>query len=93
MKNRHCTCYITQRNYLLQVRKGIYISALINMLTMLLVVCYRKTVGECSCILDYDGKDDAVMNVDRRHLVHHQLLYHYLHLMMEGRNPLAAFGR
>ena len=69
-----------------------YLYSRIHILTVLLVVPYRKTVGKCSCILDYDGRNDAVMNVNDRHLVHHQLLYHYLHLMMEGQNPLAAGG-
>jgi hypothetical protein len=54
-------------------------------------VLYCKTSGDCGCELDYDGQLDLLLNLDGKHMVHYGLLYHYLHLMMEGRNPLAAF--
>ena len=57
------------------------------------LVLYRQTTGDCHCKLDYDGQADLLMNLDGKHLIHYGLLYHYLHLMVEGRNPLAAFTR
>ena len=57
------------------------------------IVLYYQTAGDCHCKLDYDGQAFLLINLDGKHLFHYGLLYHYLHLMVEGRNPLAAFSR
>ena len=66
-----------------------------NYLTVVIafLVLYCRTSGDCDCKLEYDGQVDLLLNLDGKHLIHYGLLYHYLHLMMEGRNPLAAFIR
>ncbi|XP_070532874.1 uncharacterized protein [Ptychodera flava] len=56
-------------------------------------VCYRPSVGGCGCKLFYDGGEDLLFNLNNRDFIHYGLLLSYLHLMVEGRNPLAAFHR
>ncbi|XP_070549105.1 uncharacterized protein [Ptychodera flava] len=56
-------------------------------------VCYRPSTVLCSCCLYYDGREDLLLNLNNHDFIHYGLLYSYLHLMMEGRNPLAAFHR
>ena len=53
---------------------------------------YRKAIG-CYCKLYYDGQEDLLFNLDNHHLFYYDMLFHYLHIMIEGRNPLAAFQR
>ncbi|XP_077987997.1 uncharacterized protein LOC144442507 [Glandiceps talaboti] len=56
-------------------------------------VFYRPSVGTCACKLYYDGRDDLLFNLNNKDIIHHSLLQSYLHLMCEGRNPLATFHR
>ena len=46
-----------------------------------------------NCRLYYDGQDDLLFNLDNRNLFFYGFLLEYLHLMVEGRNPLAAYMR
>lgn len=41
----------------------------------------------------YDGQDDLLFNLDGKHLFYYGYLFRYLHLMLEGKNPLIAFFR
>ena len=43
--------------------------------------------------LYYDGQDDLLFNLDNRNFFYYGFLLDYLHLMVEGRNPLAAYMR
>ncbi|XP_078658194.1 uncharacterized protein LOC144903683 [Branchiostoma floridae x Branchiostoma belcheri] len=56
-------------------------------------VYYRLCTGECRCVLQYDGQEDLLFNLNNRDLITYSLLFRYLHLMLEARNPLAAFHR
>ncbi len=56
-------------------------------------VYYRSTVGPCSCQLQYDGQEHLLFNLDNKRLFYYGLLFQYLHLMVEGRNPLIAYQR
>ena len=56
-------------------------------------VFYRPSLGSCSCKQAYDGQDDLLLNLDDRHLFYYGYLFQYLHLMLEGKNPLIAFLR
>ncbi len=51
---------------------------------------YRPTIGSCSCRLHYDGQEHLLFNLDNKRLFYYGLLFQYLHLMLEGRNPLIA---
>ena len=53
---------------------------------------YWKAIG-CDCKLYYDGQEDLLFNLDNHHLFCYDMLFHYLHIMIEGRNPLAEFQR
>ena len=53
---------------------------------------HRKAIG-CDCKLYYDGQENLLFNLDNHHLFYYNILFHYLHIMIEGRNPLAAFQR
>ena len=52
-----------------------------------------KSLGSCDCKQAYDGQDDLLFNLDNRHLFYYGYLLQYLHLMLEGKNPLIAFLR
>ena len=54
---------------------------------------YRPTTGKCKCRLEYDGQGDLIFNLDGKHMFYYGFLLLYLHLMLEGRNPLIAFYR
>ena len=41
--------------------------------------------------LPYDGQSDLLFNLDNKKLFYYDLLINYLHLMIEGRNPLVAY--
>lgn len=57
-------------------------------------IFYRPTHGgECNCRLFYDGQEDLLFNVDNKKLLYYGFLLQYLHIMVEGKNPLAAFQR
>ncbi len=56
-------------------------------------VYYRPTTGECDCKLFYDGQAHLLLNLDNKHMFHYGFLFQYLHNMIEGRNPLAAYLR
>ena len=43
--------------------------------------------------LPYDGQSDLLFNLDNKNLFYYDLLINYLHLMIEGRNPLVAYLR
>ena len=47
----------------------------------------------CSCRQLYDGQEDLLFNLDGKHLFYYGYLFQYLHLMLEGKNPLIAFLR
>ena len=53
---------------------------------------YWKAIG-CDCKLYYDGQEDLLFNLDNHHLFYYDMLFYYLYIMIEGRNPLAAFQR
>ena len=53
-------------------------------------VYYRPTSGSCKCRQEYDGQEDLLFNLDGEH---YGFLLQYLHLMLEGRNPLMTFYR
>ena len=55
-------------------------------------VYYRPAKG-CGCKLFYDGQEDLLFNLDNKHLFYYDFLFQYLHLMVEGKNLLAAFYR
>ena len=46
-----------------------------------------------SCRQGYDGQPDLLFNLDNKHLFYYGFLLEYLHLMVEGRNPLVAYLR
>ena len=54
---------------------------------------YRPSLGSCNCRQLYDGQDDLLFNLDGKHLFYYGYLFQYLHLMLEGKNPLIAFLR
>ena len=54
---------------------------------------YRPAQRGCNCGSFYDGQDDLLFNLDNRHLFTCGLHFQYLHLTIEGKNPLAAFHR
>jgi len=56
-------------------------------------VYYRPTSGKCKCRQEYDGQEDLLFNLDGKHMFYYGFLLQYLHLMLEGRNPLMAFYR
>ena len=56
-------------------------------------VYYRPANGSCSCKLGYDGQTDLLFNLDNKRLFSYGLLFQYLHLMVEGRNPLISYQR
>ncbi|KAI8516330.1 hypothetical protein Bbelb_049110 [Branchiostoma belcheri] len=56
-------------------------------------VFYRVCTGECNCVLPYDGQEDLLFNLNNKDLIAYSMLFRYLHLMLEARNPLAAFHR
>ena len=51
--------------------------------------------GGCNCRSFYDGQEDLLFYLENKHLLTYGLLFQYLHLMImiEGKNPLAAFHR
>jgi len=56
-------------------------------------VYYRPTSGKCKCRQEYDGQEDLLFNLDGKHMFYYGFLLQYLHLLLEGRNPLMAFYR
>ena len=56
-------------------------------------IYYRLSVGSCSCKQAYDGQEDLLFNLDNKHPFYYGYLFQYLHLMLEGKNPLIAFLR
>lgn len=54
---------------------------------------YRPSLGPCDCRQDYDGQEELPFNFDGLHLFYYGYLFQYLHLMLEGKNPLTAFLR
>ncbi|XP_066285252.1 uncharacterized protein [Branchiostoma lanceolatum] len=44
-------------------------------------------------MLPYDGQEDLLFNLNNKDLIAYSMLFRYLHLMLEARNPLAAFHR
>lgn len=56
-------------------------------------IYYRPSLGSCDCKQAYDSQDDLLFNLDNRHLFYYGYLLQYLHLMLEGKNPLIAFLR
>ena len=56
-------------------------------------IYYRPALGSCNCKQHYDGQDDLLFNLDGKHFFYYGYLFQYLHLMLEGKNPLIAFLR
>ena len=56
-------------------------------------IYFRPFLGSCDCKQAYDGQDDLLFNLDNRPLFYYGYLFQYLHLMLEGKNPLIAFLR
>ena len=57
-------------------------------------IFYRVTTGDCDCKMPFDGQDHVLLfNVDDKYLFYYGFLFDYMHLMIEGRNPLAAYHR
>ncbi|XP_078659981.1 uncharacterized protein LOC144904724 [Branchiostoma floridae x Branchiostoma belcheri] len=56
-------------------------------------VYYRICTGDCGCTLPYDGQEDLLFNLNNKDVIAYSMLFRYLHLMLEARNPLAAFHR
>ena len=56
-------------------------------------IYYRPALGSCNCKQHYDGQDDLLFNLDGKHLFYYGYLFQYLHLMLEGKNPVIAFLR
>ena len=54
---------------------------------------YRPAQGGCNCRSFYNGQNDLLFNLDNKHLFTYGLLFQYLHLIIEGKNPLDAFHR
>ncbi len=52
---------------------------------------YHPAEGGCNCRSFYDGQEDLLFNLDNKHLFSYALLFQYLHLIIEGKNPLATF--
>ena len=50
-------------------------------------------MGDCTCQCYFDGQDHLLFNLDNSRLFYYELLFQYLHLMIEGRNPLIASQR
>ena len=44
------------------------------------LVYFRPSTGSCGCEMEYDGSEDFLFNVTGKYMIHHKLLYHYLHL-------------
>ena len=56
-------------------------------------VFYRPAIGACGCEMVFDGQDHLLFNLDDKVLFYYGFLFDYMHLMIEGRNPLAAYHR
>ena len=56
-------------------------------------IYYWPSLGSCDCKQHYDGQDNLLFNLDDKHLFYYGYLFQYLHLMLEGKNPLIAFLR
>lgn len=54
---------------------------------------YRPTTGPSNCRQEYDGQSDLLFNLDGKNMFYYGFLLHYLHLMLEGKNPLITFLR
>ncbi|XP_074655948.1 uncharacterized protein LOC141909389 isoform X2 [Tubulanus polymorphus] len=54
-------------------------------------VYYRPTTGSCDCKLHFDGSEELLSNLNNADFVDYRLLFRYLHLMVEGLNPLQHF--
>jgi hypothetical protein len=54
---------------------------------------YRPSNGKCSCKLDYDGRNDLLLNLNGKHLFSYAWLFDILHDTQETRYPLAAAFR
>ena len=62
--------------------------------SILCVVYYRPTQGNaCNCILEYDGRDDHLLYLDKNNLFSYAWLFDILHNTQETRFPLAAAFR
>ena len=53
---------------------------------------YRPALG-CDCKCFYDGLTDLLFNLDNKHIFYYDMLFQYLDLMIEGRNPFVVFYR
>ena len=47
----------------------------------------------CTFRLEFDGQELLLFNLDNLNLFYYDFLFNYLHLMLEGHNPLAAYMR
>ena len=47
----------------------------------------------CTFRLEFDGQELLLFNLDNHNLFYYDFLFNYLHLMLEGHNPLAAYLR
>ena len=56
-------------------------------------IYYRKTVKGCDCKLQYDGQEMLLFNLDNKHLVDYNLLFNYLHCLVENGSPLVTMRR
>ena len=56
-------------------------------------IYYRPTIGKCQCEMVFDGQDHLLFNLDDKYVFYYGFLFDYMHLMIEGRNPLAAYHR
>ena len=56
-------------------------------------IYYRPTTGDCGCRQEYDGQNNLLFNLDNKHLFYYGFLFSYLHLMVEGKNPLISYLR
>ena len=50
-------------------------------------------MGDCDCKIQFDGQDQRLFKVDDKYLVFYGFLFDYMHLMIEGWNPLATYHR
>ena len=59
------------------------------------IVCtiYTSTLPVITHRFSNDGQEDLLFNLDNKHLFYYDLLLNYMHLKIEGRNPLVAYLR
>ena len=74
-------------------QKGIVIKGISHNQRSQRTAYYRPTTGPCNCRKEYDGQVDLLSKLDGKNVFYCGFLFHYLCLMLEGKNPLIAFFR